>query len=359
MKLTSIVLPTFKERENINILFNEIRNKISANIYEIVIVDDDSPDGTWAEALNYIKFNDVVVRRINIRGLSSAIVDGILLSLGDYVVVMDADLQHPPEIINAMIKKLDEDEYDIIIGSRYLPGGGVVGWSKSRLLVSKGATVIAKILLPYARKISDPMSGFFMARRELVKNNRGSLNPMGFKILLEILEKCKPNKITEVPYTFRSRLYGKSKLGMRTVIAFIIHVLRLSGWRPIKFAIVGLSGTIVNLATIWALLTLYPLLVEALFALGSAIAIEISTLWNFIIHEIWTFRDRRVGSIVKRALLFHIAILPGVIAQYISAISVRYGLSINPLSAQLIGIIIGFPVNYIVSELGIWKSYKV
>lgn len=359
MVLVSIVLPTFKEKENIRILFNEIRNKVYVNTYEIIIVDDNSPDKTWAEALNYIDTNDIVIRRINMKGLSSAIVDGVLLSLGDYAVVMDADLQHPPEVINTMVKKLAEENYDIVIGSRYAPGGGVVGWTKTRLLISKGATVIAKILLPYARKISDPMSGFFMVKRDLIKNNKSVLNPMGFKILLEILEKCKPSKITEVPYIFRSRLHGKSKLGTKTIIAFIIHVLKLSRWRPIKFGVVGLSGMMVNMATLWVLGTVYPLFIEALFVIGSAIAIEVSILWNFMLHEVWTFKDRRIGSFAKRTLLFHIAVLPGVIAQYISAVSLRYGLSINPLGAQLIGILIGFPVNYVVSELGIWKSYRV
>lgn len=359
MVSVSIVIPTFKERENIGVLFNELKDKISSDSYEIVIVDDNSPDGTWSEALNHIGVNDVVIRRINTKGLSSAIIDGILLSLGEYSVIMDADLQHPPEVINTMVKKLYEDDYDLVVGSRYTPGGGIAGWSKTRLLISKGATVIAKLFLPYARKISDPMSGFFMVKRELVKNSRGILNPMGFKILLEILEKCRPNKIAEVPYTFRPRLYGKSKLGIKTIVAFTIHVLMLSCWRPVKFTIVGLSGTLVNLAIIWALGIWYPLLVETFFVLGSAIAIEISTLWNFALHELWTFKDRRVGSIARRILLFHIAVLPGVIAQYISAISVRYGLSINPLSAQLIGILIGFPINYAVSELGIWKSYRM
>lgn len=359
MASISIVLPTYKEKENIDILFREIRDKLSIDDYDIIIVDDNSPDNTWAEALSYIDNKDVVVRRINMKGLSSAVIDGILFSLNKYVVVMDADLQHPPEAINNMAMKLREDDYDVVIGSRYMPGGGVTGWSRSRLLISRGATIFAKILLPYARKVSDPMSGFFMTRKDLVKNNRNILNPMGFKILLEILERCRPSKIAEVPYIFRSRVYGKSKLGTKTITAFILHVLKLSGWRPLKFVIVGLSGVIINLITLMLLSLYLPLLVETLFIMGSAIAIETSTLWNFSIHELWTFRDRRIGSLIRRIVLFHIAVLPSTIAQYISAISIHYGLGINPFIAQLIGILIGFPINYVLSELGIWRSYRL
>ncbi|MEM1526341.1 MAG: glycosyltransferase family 2 protein [Ignisphaera sp.] len=358
MQQVSIVLPTFKEKENINILFNEIRNKINLRGYEVLVVDDNSPDKTWAEALNNIGEYDVVVKRINMKGLSSAVIDGVLFSLGGYVVVMDADLQHPPEVVNNMFEKIKNDCYEIIVGSRYMHGGGVIGWSKIRLLTSKGATLIAKILLPYARKISDPMSGFFMVKKELIEKNKDKLDPMGFKILLEILEKCRPNKVAEVPYVFRSRYYGKSKLGTKTIIDFIIHVLKLSGWRPLKFSAVGLTGVLVNLFMLWFIGAIYPLLVRSFFALGSAIAIEVSILWNFIVHEVWTFRDRRADSLVKRLTIFHIATSPGALAQYISAISVRYGLSFNPFIAQLVGIIVGFPVNYIVSELGVWKTYR-
>jgi dolichol-phosphate mannosyltransferase len=354
----SIVLPTFNERDNIGILFNEIRSKVKVDSYEILVVDDNSPDGTWVEALEYIDESDVVVRRINMKGLSSTIIDGTLFSLGRYVVVMDADLQHPPEVINTMFEKLREDDYDVVIGSRYVPGGGVEGWSRTRLVISKGATLIAKLLLPYARKVSDPMSGFFMVKKDLIVMNRGRLNPLGFKILLEILERCGPSKVVEVPYTFRSRLYGKSKLKTSTILEFVIHVLKLSRWRPFKFIIVGLSGVIVNLGTLWLISTLYPLFTNTLFVIGSAIAIEISILWNFILHEIWTFSDRRVGSFVKRLAMFHLAVSPGVVAQYFVAVLTRYGLYLNPLIAQLIGIAVGFPVNYVISELGVWKTYS-
>ncbi|MEM4942565.1 MAG: polyprenol monophosphomannose synthase, partial [Ignisphaera sp.] len=260
----SIVIPTFNERENIDILVKEIREKIVLTYYDIVIVDDNSPDGTWATALEHLKNNDVVIRRINMKGLSSAVIDGIIFSLTEYVVVMDADLQHPPEVINDMIRKVKEEYYDLVIASRYIRGGGVKGWSKSRLVISKGATLIARLLLPSVRTLSDPMSGFFMVKKDIIDRNRGKLNPMGFKILLEILERCYPKNIIEVPYIFRARVYGKSKLGIKTVVNFLIHVLRLSNWRPVKFGIVGLSGIVINLATLWFLSLIVRVVVEQL-----------------------------------------------------------------------------------------------
>lgn len=358
MTSLSIVVPTFNEKENIGMLIEEIRNKVSFDNYDIAVVDDNSPDETWLTALQYLKNNDVVIRRINMKGLSSAILDGILFSLARYVVVMDADLQHPPEVVNTMIKKIEEDDYDIVVGSRYISGGGVEGWSRTRLVVSKGATLIAKLLLPSVRKISDPMSGFFMIKKDIVYKNKNLLNPTGFKILLEIVEKARCEKIAEVPYVFRARVHGKSKLSLKIMLDFIVHMLNLSGWRPVKFVFVGLSGSFINLATLFLLSLIARSFIDQFFALGSFIAIEVSILWNFFLHELWTFRDRRVGSIAKRISLFHIAVAPGVIAQYVSAISIHYGLAIDPIISQLIGIFIGFPINYILSELGIWKTYK-
>jgi dolichol-phosphate mannosyltransferase len=354
----SIVIPTYKERENIEPLINEIRKSIdsSSYSYEIVIVDDNSPDETWLEALDKINYGDVVIRRINYKGLSTAIIDGIIFSNNEYVTIMDADLQHPPKYINAMIEKAIKENADVIIASRYKKGGGVEGWSIIRHITSKGATLIAKLLLPSTRKISDPMSGFFMVKRNIVIKNLSKLNPMGFKILLEILERCNPTIVTEIPYIFRGRMYGKSKLGIKTITAYILHVLNLCSWRPIKFGIVGGLGALVNLAIIAFFKYCIPVLASELFLIGSSLAIEISTIFNFFIHENWTFKDRRMGKMYKRLLMFHFTVLPSIITQYITANIVYYGASINPIISQLIGIIVGFPINYILSELGIWKG---
>ncbi len=352
----SIVLPTYKEAENIELVISEIRRVLEKTVYEIIVVDDNSPDKTWLYAINSINDNDVVIRRINIKGLSTAILDGIIFSLKSYTIIMDADLQHPPQYINDMIKKAEETDADVIIASRYIKGGGIEGWTKTRILISKGATLIAKLLLPSTRSITDPMSGFFMVKRDKVVANREKLNPKGYKILLEILEKCQPLKTIEVPYIFKSRVYGKSKLGSKTIIEYILHVLNLSGWRPIKFSIVGALGTLVNLGILYLLRRVYPYFIQNYFAIGSMLAIEVSTIFNFVLHEVWTFSDRREGNMLRRLILFHITILPGIVTQFIMSNLAFYGFSIDPLISQLIGITIGFPVNYVLSEIGIWKK---
>lgn len=352
----SIVLPTYKEAENIGLVINEIRRVLEKTVYEIVVVDDNSPDKTWLNAIKAINDNDVVIRRINVRGLSTAILDGIIFSLKSYTVIMDADLQHPPQYINDMIRRAEDRDIDVIIASRYIEGGGIEGWTKTRVLISKGASLIAKLLLPSTRGITDPMSGFFMVKRDKVIANKEQLNPKGYKILLEILERCHPLRVAEVPYIFRSRIYGKSKLGSKTIIEYILHVLNLSGWRPIKFGVVGALGTLVNLGILYLFRKIYPYFVQSYFAIGSMLAIEISTVFNFAFHEAWTFSDRRGGSMLGRLILFHMTILPGILAQFIMSNLAFYGFSIDPLISQLIGIIIGFPVNYILSEVGIWKK---
>jgi|UniRef100_A0A7J2U4B0 dolichol-phosphate mannosyltransferase len=324
--------------------------------YEIILVDDNSPDGTWRKAVELLTESITVIRRVNLKGLSTAVIDGIIFSLKEYAIVMDADLQHPPKYIESLFRKAVEEGADVVIGSRYMKGGGIEGWSKTRFLISKGAELIAKLFLPSVRGLTDPMSGFFLVKTKLVSDNRKRLNPQGFKILLEILEHCNPRKVVEVPYIFKPRIFGKSKLGSKTIVAYLIHVLKLSGWRPFKFAAVGLAGTFVNLGVLLFFKYVAPLLYDKLFILGSAIAIEISILFNFFIHETWTFRERRFGALTHRLLLFHVSSAVSAITQYISAISIKYGLSWNPLLAQFIGIIIGFPANYIISEIGIWKK---
>jgi len=197
--------------------------------YEIIIVDDDSPDGTWMKAKELSKTYPVkVIRRVNERGLASAVLRGFREASGDIIVVMDADLQHPPEVIPNLVRKAYEG-YDLVVASRYVRGGGIEGWSMYRRLVSKGAIFLARFILPEARRVRDCVSGFFLVKRSIVEGVK--LNPMGFKLLLEILVKCRPKLICEVPFTFRSRSRGESKLGYMEYINYLRHLLRLTVWR--------------------------------------------------------------------------------------------------------------------------------
>ncbi|MGC8679585.1 MAG: polyprenol monophosphomannose synthase, partial [Fervidicoccaceae archaeon] len=254
----SIVIPTYNESGNMLPLFSRIRESLADREYEIVVVDDNSPDDTARaaiEAAEKLGIEDrvkVIVRRGE-RGLSTAVVRGMEASTGDIIVVMDADLQHPPEMIESLVVPLLEDKAEVSIGVR--KGKGYKGLSIPRRLVSKSASIISKILLPQTRGMSDPMSGFFAIKREVFLRSSDSLNPKGFKILLELIVKGKvpSEKITEVEFTFEKRQWGKSKLNSKEVLNFLWHLLNLNEFRILKFIIVGISGIFVNEGILWLL----------------------------------------------------------------------------------------------------------
>lgn len=218
----SVIIPTYNEKENIKILIPKIfevfrKNRING---EVIIVDDNSPDGTGdaADQLSK-KFNVKVLHRKGKLGLSSAAVDGFKIASGDILGVVDADFSHPPEVIPKMIKCLDKA--DFVVGSRYTKGGGVENWSLKRIIISKGAGFLARGLT----NVKDPMSGFFFFRRDVIKDTK--LNPKGFKICLEILVKGDYKNVVEMPYTFAIRKFGESKLNWKEVYNYIKHVISL------------------------------------------------------------------------------------------------------------------------------------
>ena len=221
----SIVIPTYNESENLPILIEKISgvmdgSKIPGNI---IVVDDDSPDGTWKTALELKKTfkNLEVLRRQDKRGLSSAVLEGFSMSKSPILGVMDADLSHPPEKIPELVEPIIKGHADITIGSRYIDEGGTEKWSAGRRIYSK----IATLLVLGLTKVKDPMSGFFFLRREVIENRE--LNPLGFKIGLEILVRGDYENVTEVPILFGDRIHGESKLGRGVVFDYLIHVSNL------------------------------------------------------------------------------------------------------------------------------------
>jgi dolichol-phosphate mannosyltransferase len=202
----SVIVPTYQERDNIKPLIKKIANTMQGRNYEIVVVDDNSPDGTAEVAAELSKSYPVkVVKRERKLGLASAVTEGFRVTDGTIIGVIDADLQHPPELIRKLVEKI-EHGCDIASASRYVEGGGVKSWSLSRRIVSRGATLLARPLT----KVKDPLSGYFFIRRRVIEKIRFS--PAGFKILLEILVKGDYERYEEVPYTFSAREMGRSKL---------------------------------------------------------------------------------------------------------------------------------------------------
>lgn len=226
-------MPTYNERDNIICLIEGVFKALSGIEFEIVVVDDGSPDGT-AEVCDHIAINHPnvrVIRRSNKKGLASAVIDGIIAAESEVVAVMDADMQHPQSALPRLLEMLN-DGYDIAIGSRYIEGGTIVGWSLWRRSVSIGAIRIAHALLPKSRKIKDPMSGFFMLRRDSLEGIDFDL--LGFKIMLELLVKAKYDRIAEVPYTFSSRHNGNSKLSWNEYVNFLRLIWKLRGGNGIR-----------------------------------------------------------------------------------------------------------------------------
>ncbi|MCC6034487.1 MAG: polyprenol monophosphomannose synthase [Desulfurococcaceae archaeon] len=240
----SIIIPTYNERENIEKLIPLIDNYVRGLNYEIIVVDDNSPDNTAkvAEAFS-TKYPVKVVKRPFKMGLSSAIYDGLRASEGNIVVVMDADLQHPPSLIPKLVKRVNE--CDIVIASRYIRGGGVQGFGLLRSLISFGATMLTRILIKSCRGVRDPISGFFAAKREVLSAWR-PIEPKGYKVLVEILGYLKPHRVCEEPYVFRQRVSGKSKLSVRVILSYVRVLYKLN---KIGFLIL-MSGALILLAVL-------------------------------------------------------------------------------------------------------------
>jgi dolichol-phosphate mannosyltransferase len=222
----SLIVPTYNERENIFELVNKVEYLLKYLNFEIIIVDDNSPDGTGkiAKFLNHKHGNVKIFTRLEKLGLSSAVLHGFDKADSDVVAVIDADMQHPPTVLVEMYNKISEG-YDLVVASRYINGGRLENWAFLRKLFSRGANALAHLLLPNSRRIKDVMSGYFMIKKSIIKNK--NFNPIGFKILLEILGKCRIKRVIEIPYTFTNRRNGKSNMTLKEVSNFLFHLYTL------------------------------------------------------------------------------------------------------------------------------------
>ena len=348
----SVIVPTYNERENLEELFRRIEEALKGRDYEIIVVDDDSPDKTWefAQSLSS-RYPVKVIRRTEEKGLSSAVIRGFKEAEGDVFVVMDADLQHPPEKIPELIRAIEEGA-DIAVASRYVPGGKVENWYWYRKLISKGAIMIGRLALPRIRNIKDPVSGFFALRREVVEGVK--LNPVGFKILMEVLVKGNYTKVVEVPFTFGLRKAGESKLSGKTMVNYLKHVYRLMRWegeldRLVKFTLVGLSGVLVNQGFLWLFVSKFGW--DKI--LSNIPATELAILNNFTWNDLWTFKDLKRKPLWRRLVTFHLAALTGAVVQWIIYAGLVF-LGVHYLLANLVGIVASFIVRFLVNRHVTW-----
>jgi len=309
----SIVLPTYNESQNIVKMLDSIAQMVSpysAAGAEIIVVDDNSPDGTAEIASVYAKnisnnkkLHVQVIRREGKFGLSSAIVVGLQSATGDMLVVMDGDFSHPPQVIPSIIDALQDSSCDIVVASRYVKGGSIIGWPFKRRLMSKGATKIAQYGLGI--EVKDPVSGFFAFRRHIIRGIK--FDAIGYKMLLEILVKTKGARVKEVPYTFINRRIGTSKLDASVMFDYIRAVMRLYRYgksmrqkerrtsvhflsKAGRFYTVGASGLFVNYVASLFFNMLTP---SVWYLYSTVIGILISMTSNFFLNKLWTFEDRK------------------------------------------------------------------
>lgn len=293
----SVVIPTYNEAMNVAELVRRLTAALDPLLgtgYELIVVDDDSPDRTWeiAErlALEYPRLR--VMRRTGERGLASAVIRGWQAARGEFLCVIDADLQHPPDVLVELYGLMARGA-DMAVASRHVAGGGVSDWSLARRIVSRAAQLIGLLILPgVVGRVSDPMSGYFMIRRSAVEGV--TLNPLGYKILIEVLARGRFPWIGEVPYVFNERALGGSKATARVYLDYLRHLLRLRTARLpfnrfLRFAVVGSSGVVVDMGLLFLLSD--PTMLGWGLTRSKLIAAEMAIVNNFLWNDAWTFGD--------------------------------------------------------------------
>jgi dolichol-phosphate mannosyltransferase len=355
----SVVVPTFNERDNVTTLFRRLETALAGIAWEVVFVDDNSPDGTW-DVVRGLARQDLrvrCIRRIGRRGLSGACIEGILACSAPYAAVIDADLQHDETQLPKMLGLLQGGEADLVVGSRYIEGGSADSFDRQRAGASQLATEVAKRVLRV--KIKDPMSGFFMIRRDRFEQLAPQLSTQGFKILLDIVATAHGElRVVEIPFTFGSRLHGESKLDSMVALDFLGLVLAkltrdVVSLRFLMFAMVGSLGLLVHLAALYAALKL----IHLPFAESQACGAVSAMTSNFILNNFLTYRDQRLKgfAILRGLLLFYLVCSVGLLANVGVAFSVYDQEPIWWLAGAA-GALMGVVWNYAMSGLFVWRK---
>jgi dolichol-phosphate mannosyltransferase len=358
-----VVIPTFNERPNVEEVVRRLDAALAGIAWEAIFVDDDSPDGT-PELVRRLACADPRVRlvhRVNRRGLSGACMEGMLASCAPYLAVMDADLQHDERLLPRMLAAVKEQGLDVAVGSRYVEGGGMGEWSGERQLVSRFATGLSRFVLK--ADLRDPMSGFFLLRRELLGEVVHELSGIGFKILVDIFASAKrPLRFAELPYTFRTRHAGESKLDSLVAWEYLMMLLdkRFGRFVPIRFipfALIGGIGVFVHLAVLW----LVFLGLGESFVAGQSAAALVAMTTNFFMNNVLTYRDRRLRGwgLLRGWISFTLACSVGAVANvgiatYLFESDVMGG--VGWVLSALAGIVVGAVWNYAVTSVYTWSK---
>jgi len=354
----TIVVPTFNEKANIPLLVERLAQLLTSCDWEVIFVDDNSPDGT-AAAARAIGANDSrvrCIRRIGRRGLAGACLEGMLASQARYVAVMDADLQHDEGLLVPMLEALRAGRADVAVASRYLYGGSAAGLSKQRSRVSRSSNTLVRLLLGI--DLTDPMSGHFMIRRDALETIAPSLSTQGFKILLDILATARGSLRTiELPSTFRERQHGESKLDSKIALDFAALVTaKLTNdavsARFLLFCMVGLTGIGIHLSILSALL-----ITNLSFGAAQAFATIGAIAWNFVLNNLFTYRDQRLTGwhFVTGLIRFQVICAIGAISN-VGIATWIYDYDETWWIAGLGGALIGTVWNFVVSAALVWRQ---
>ncbi len=369
----AIVLPTFNERKNLETLVERLDAALQGVAWEAIVVDDNSPDGT-ADTARDISLRDPrlrVIQRIGRRGLSSAAIEGMCATAAPVVAVMDADHQHDPKLLPGMLAAIRSGEYDLSYASRFCEGASTEAWNRpDRVKASGFANKLARKVTGV--QLSDPMSGFFMLRTEILRADAHRLSGVGFKILLDILATVEtPLRVKEFPLDFAARAEGESKLDRTVVFEFLVGLYdkwlgRIIPTRFALFGTIGAVGVVVHMAVLGAFLGLFggsaPGLKGQLvgaFEVGQTIAAICAMTFNFFLNNALTYADKRLTGFVplmrgwaKFALTCSVGLTANV---GVSSVLVHYG--IHEFPAALTGVIMASVWNFALSSKFVWGKY--
>ena len=354
----TVVIPTFKERHNIAQIVDRLLPVLAGREWEVIFVDDDSPDGTAAVAREIGEHDNRVrcIRRIGRRGLAGACIEGMLTSQARYVAVMDADLQHDETLLARMLDRLHKGDVDLVVATRYLNDKASSGFTAGRSLISRWSNVVAQKLLGVS--LSDPMSGFFMVRRQAFEDIAPKLSTQGFKILLDIAMSTRGAlRVAELPYEFRNRQHGESKLDAKAALDFVALIIgKLShdalSYRFVLFCLVGLTGVAIHMSA----LELSVKTGGLGFVVAQTVATSAAISWNYILNNAITYRDRRLTGWRFWAGLVGFQLICGIGAvSNIGVASLLYGADGRWWLAGVLGALIGTAWNYMVSAVFIWR----
>jgi dolichol-phosphate mannosyltransferase len=355
----SVVVPTYNERDNVPLVVELLKRTLEDVSWEVIFVDDNSPDGTAAavRALGAADHRVRCIRRIGRRGLAGACIEGMLSSQARYIAVLDADLQHDETLLAAMLERIRKGDVDVVVGSRYIPGGSADSFTSKRRFMSRLSHVAAYMITKV--ELSDSGSGFYMIRRDAVEELAPRLSSQGFKLLLDIMTTARGTlRAAELPYTFRERQHGESKLDSHVVLDFAaLLVAKFTNdavsFRFLMFCFVGLTGVVIHMAALQV--AIQPLALR--FGVAQVAATVLAVCWNYALNNMLTYRDQRLSGwrFLTGLLRFQLICAVGAISN-VGAAAWLYDYQQNWWLAGLGGALMSAVWNYVVSAAFVWRS---